>query len=73
MAETLEAGCGRIKIDLSVTSYEIDEGYINGRRKIRKLKYPGLSQIIRILEKTGATVLRTSARGRFTVIDYTTI
>ena len=63
---------GQIKVDLSVSEYEIDEGRVNGKRKIRKLRYPSLSRIVRMLEKTGATVRRTSSKGRFTVIDYMT-
>ena len=79
MAETLEAGCGQIKIDLSANvRYTIlGDRYFDHRgreqRIVRNLKYPGLSQIIRTLEKTGAAVLRMTTEGRFTVIDYTTI
>lgn len=66
-----EGQTGQIKIDLSVSTYEIDEGRVNGKRKIRKLKYPSLSKIMSVLEKTGAKVLRTSGEGKYTIIDYT--
>lgn len=65
-----EGQTGQIKIDLSVSTYEIDEGRVDGKRKIRKLKYPSLSRIMSVLEKTGAKVLRTSGKGKYTIIEY---
>lgn len=70
--ELPEGQTGQIKIDLSIRGYEIDEGRVDGKRKIRKLKYPGLSKIISVLEKTGAKILRVSAKSKYTIIDYTT-
>jgi hypothetical protein len=61
---------GQIKIDLSVETYEIDECRADGKRKIRKTRYPGLPMIMSVLKKTGARVLRISGKGKYTVIDY---
>jgi hypothetical protein len=59
---------GQIKIDLSVETYEIDECWADGKRKIRKA--PRLPRIMSVLKKTGARVLRTFCRGKYTIIDY---
>lgn len=68
-----EGQTGQIKIDLSKGVYEIatmttDRG--KPRERIRRRKYPTLSSIISILEKTRAKVLRTRIKGKYTIIDY---
>lgn len=77
---------GQIKIDLSVESYDgdvwrFDKNGValrtsgdptNGRWQKNNIKPPSLKKIQQTLKATGATIIKISTEGRFTVVDYTT-
>lgn len=71
-----EEQTGQIKIDLSVNRKYTIKGdrYVdcNGKnqQKVSTFKYPNLSKIISVLEKTGANISQITVEGRFTVINY---
>lgn len=61
MEKELEAGCGQIKIDLSVEDYY----YCRSMHKA-----PGLRRVLSVLKQTGAKIVRISGDKYFTIINY---